>query len=53
MTFISIPCEVNGHKVVAFVDSGAQQTISEFSIIAFTLFRTAFLVSPEYADKCG
>ncbi|KXN89497.1 DNA damage-inducible protein 1 [Leucoagaricus sp. SymC.cos] len=53
VTMLYIPVEVNSHPVKAFVDSGAQQTISKWTIFLCYLVLTTVTVSPECAEACG
>lgn len=52
VTMLYIDVEVNGHPVKAFVDSGAQSTISEFLRLHSSMLSYE-LVSPECAEACG
>ena len=50
---VSINVEVNSHLLKAFVDSGAQSTISKFFFSFPRLSFTPTPVSPEAAEACG
>jgi DNA damage-inducible protein 1 len=52
LTSDSIPVEVNGHPIKAFVDSGAQQTIGEHAFDCDAR-SDRVSVSPECAEACG
>ena len=50
----SIPVEVNSHPLKAFVETGAQSTISLYSSSPSSLSAANIaLVSPECAEACG
>ena len=53
VTMLYINVEVNGHPVKAFVDSGAQTTISVSQSAHFPETKLIFPVSPECAESCG
>jgi DNA damage-inducible protein 1 len=52
VTMLYIDVEVNGHPVKAFVDSGAQSTISKLNCSLWS-FKLIVVVSPECAEACG